>query len=104
MNKLIGMGLAAGCMFAAQAAISEDAMAIATANGCMACHQVENKVVGPSYKEVAAKYKDQEGAKEMLIGKVRAGGVGTFGQIPMPPQAAISDENLAAVVDWILTL
>lgn len=104
MKKLIGLGLAAGCLLAAQAAVSEDAMAIAQANGCMACHQVENKIVGPSYKDVAAKYKDQEGAKEMLIGKVRAGGMGTWGPVPMPPQAAISDENLAAVVDWILSL
>jgi cytochrome c len=84
----------------AQPAVSGEALA--QANGCTACHQVAVKLVGPSYKEVAAKYKADPAAKEMLIGKVRNGGVGTWGQIPMPPNATISDADLAAVIDWVL--
>ncbi|RLW70739.1 MAG: cytochrome C551 [gamma proteobacterium symbiont of Stewartia floridana] len=79
-------------------------MAVATSSGCMACHQVETKVVGPAYKEVAAKYKGDAAALEMLVGKVKAGGVGTWGQIPMPPHAHVSDENIRTVVGWILSM
>ncbi|MCG8036675.1 MAG: c-type cytochrome [Candidatus Thiodiazotropha taylori] len=88
----------------APAAPSGDALAVATSSGCMACHQVETKVVGPAYKEVAAKYKGDAAALEMLVGKVKAGGVGTWGQIPMPPHAHVSDENIRAVVAWILSM
>ncbi|MBV2091136.1 MAG: c-type cytochrome [Candidatus Thiodiazotropha sp. (ex Ctena orbiculata)] len=89
---------------AAPAAPSGDALAVATTSGCMACHQVETKVVGPAYKEVAAKYKGDAAALEMLVGKVKSGGVGTWGQIPMPPHAHVSDENIRAVVEWILSM
>jgi cytochrome c len=82
----------------------DDVLAIATANGCMACHQIENKVVGPAYKEVAAKYKDDAAAIDMLVNKVKAGGVGTWGQIPMPPNAHVSDENIRTIVQWVLSL
>jgi cytochrome c len=88
----------------AVATASADPMALATQRGCMACHQVETKVVGPAYKEVAAKYKGQEGAAEMLAGKVKAGGSGVWGPVPMPPNAHVSDEDIKAIVDWVLTL
>ena len=77
---------------------------MATSSGCMACHQVETKVVGPAYKEVAGKYKGDTAALDMLVAKVKAGGVGTWGEIPMPPNAHVSDENIRAIVEWILTL
>ncbi|MEL0586998.1 MAG: c-type cytochrome [Candidatus Thiodiazotropha sp. (ex. Lucinoma kazani)] len=83
---------------------SADPMALATQRGCMACHQLETKVVGPAYKEVAAKYKDQDGAVDMLSAKVKAGGSGVWGPVPMPPNAHVSDEDIKAVVAWILTL
>ncbi|MES9940359.1 MAG: c-type cytochrome [Candidatus Thiodiazotropha sp. 6PLUC2] len=88
----------------AAAASGGDQLALATSSGCMACHQIEVKVVGPAYKEVAAKYKGDAAAADMLVAKVKAGGVGTWGQIPMPPNAHIADENIRAVVNWILTL
>lgn len=74
----------------------------AQAAGCMACHQVAVKVVGPSYKDVAAKYQGDAAAKSQLIGKVRDGAVGVWGQVPMPPNAVISDADLSVVIDWIL--
>ena len=100
MHYRTAMGAAAACLLAAQPALSDQALA--QANGCTACHQVETKLVGPSYKDVAAKYKDDAGAKDMLIGKVRAGSVGIWGQIPMPPNATVSDADLSAIIDWVL--
>lgn len=81
-----------------------DAMALATQRGCMACHQVETKVVGPAYKDVAAKYKGQDGAVDMLAAKVKAGGSGVWGPVPMPPNAHVSDEDIKTIVTWVLTL
>ncbi|WP_079435899.1 c-type cytochrome [Zoogloea sp. LCSB751] len=73
---------------------------------CVACHAVDQKRVGPAYKEVAAKYKGHPEAEAMLISKVRHGGTGTWGQIPMPPHGTdkISDADLKAAVEWILKL
>lgn len=72
--------------------------------GCNACHQADKKVVGPSLKEIAAKYKGQAGAPAALATKVRQGGKGVFGPIPMPPNPPekVSDADLAAIVAWIL--
>ena len=88
----------------AVSASAEDQTALATKSGCLACHQIEMKVVGPAYKDVAAKYKGQEGAVDMLAAKVKAGGVGTWGQIPMPPNVNVSDEDIKKIVEWVLTL
>jgi cytochrome c551/c552 len=88
----------------APAAGGNDPLALATSSGCMGCHQLEVKVVGPAYKEVAAKYKDDPAAFEMLVSKVKAGGVGTWGQIPMPPNAHIDEANIRTIVEWVLTL
>lgn len=77
--------------------------ALATANGCMACHKVDIKVVGPSLKDVAAKYKDDASATDTLMAKVKAGGKGVWGEIPMPPNAAVSDEDLKTIVSWMLS-
>ncbi|MES9966946.1 MAG: c-type cytochrome [Sedimenticola sp.] len=81
-----------------------DAQAIAQAKGCLACHQVAVKVVGPSYKDVAAKYKADSNAVETLVSKVKAGGVGTWGQIPMPPQAHVPEADIRIVVEWIMSM
>ena len=73
-------------------------------DGCAACHAVDRKIVGPSYQDVAAKYKDDKGAPAKLAQKIKAGGAGVWGQIPMPPNAAISDDDIKALVAWVLTL
>jgi len=88
----------------AEASGGGDLMALATSKGCMACHQVETKVVGPAYKEVAAKYKDDPAAVDMLVQKVKAGGTGTWGAIPMPPNAHVPEDDIRTLVEWILTL
>lgn len=72
-------------------------------NNCSACHAQATKLVGPSTNDVAAKYKDQSGAEDMLVKKVKNGGSGVWGAIPMPPQSDISDETLHKLVHYVLT-
>lgn len=78
--------------------------AIAKQAGCLACHAKDKKLVGPAFKDVAAKYQGDAGAPAKLADKVRQGGKGVWGAIPMPPNPAakISDADLKAVVAWIL--
>jgi cytochrome c len=64
---------------------------------------VDKKVVGPSYKEIAAKYRTVKGADATLVKKVRAGGVGVWGQVPMPPNTTVSEKEAAILVKWILS-
>ena len=73
---------------------------LAKAKGCMACHAVDKKVVGPSYQDVAKKYKAADEA--VLVKKVKEGGKGVWGEIPMMPNAAVSDADLHTLVKWIL--
>jgi cytochrome c551/c552 len=75
---------------------------IAKDANCLACHAVDRRLVGPSFKEIAGKYKDDAKAAEMLVAKVRNGGQGVWGAIPMPANPQLSAEDLLAVVKWIL--
>ncbi len=76
--------------------------ALAKAKNCMSCHAVDKKLVGPSYKDVAAKYKGDAGAAEALATKVKAGGKGVWGQIPMPPNN-ITPGEAKKLVSWVLS-
>ena len=101
--------LAAGL---AAVAVSGSAMAdldLAKKSGCLACHSVEKKIVGPAWKDVAAKYKGDAGARDTLITKVKKGGKGNWtsvtGGAPMPPYSPrVSDANIEKLVDFILAL
>ena len=75
---------------------------LAQKKNCMACHAVDKKVVGPAYKEVAAKYAGQKDAVEKLTQKVMKGGVGAWGQIPMPANPQVSAAEAKQLVQWIL--
>ena len=76
--------------------------ALAEKSGCLACHGLNNKIVGPGFNEVAAKYKDQD-ATAKLVKKVKNGGDGVWGQIPMPPQSNLKDDEIKSLVQWILS-
>ena len=76
--------------------------ALAEKNGCLGCHAAAVKLVGPAYKDVAAKYADQPGATEMLATSMRAGGTGKWGQMPMPPQSQLSEADAKKLAAWIL--
>ncbi len=95
----VAMMAAAGIVMASQAQADE---ALAKAKNCMSCHAIDKKLVGPAYKEVAAKYKGDAKAPAMLAAKVKAGGKGTWGQIPMPPNNVTEDEA-KKLVAWVLS-
>ncbi|HEX9181059.1 MAG TPA: c-type cytochrome [Burkholderiales bacterium] len=75
---------------------------LAKKSGCLACHAVDKKLVGPSYKDIAAKYKGQADAEAKLVKKVKEGGKGVWGEVPMPPNAAVKDEDVKTLVKWVL--
>lgn len=92
--------------FAVGALVSNVAMAnadLAKAKNCMACHAVANKVVGPAFKDVAAKYAGQKDAEDKLTQKVIKGSSGTWGPVPMPANAQVNDAEARTLVKWILT-
>ena len=78
-------------------------MQLATAKNCMACHAVDKKLVGPSYKDVAAKYDGQKDAVEKLAVKVMKGGSGVWGPVPMPANAQVNADEAKKLVAWILS-
>jgi cytochrome c len=77
---------------------------LAKARNCMACHATDNKLVGPSFKDVARKYATDSGAETKLAQKIRTGGSGVWGQVPMPPNPQVSDAELKTLVKWILSV
>lgn len=93
----VSAGLLAG---AGNALASE---ALAKKHNCLACHATDKKLVGPSYQEVAAKYKGDAGAEAKLIAKLKNGGAGAWGQIPMPPNASVPDADIKTLVKWVLS-
>ena len=78
-------------------------MQLATSKNCLACHAVASKVLGPSFKAIAAKYADQEDAPEKLAVKIMKGSGGVWGAIPMPANAQVSPAEAQKLVAWILT-
>ena len=106
MKNTLKIALAAAAFAAAGIAQAEDVAALMTKGGCMACHKDDAKVVGPAYKDVAAKYAGADAAKiDELANKVVKGGSGVWGPIPMPPNAKITvDEAKLIITQHILPL
>jgi cytochrome c len=77
---------------------------LAQKKNCMACHAVDKKVLGPAFKDVAAKYAGQKDATDKLAAKVLKGGTGVWGNIPMPANAQVSEAEAKQLVGWIMTL
>ena len=82
--------------------------ALAKKSGCLECHSVDKKVIGPAYRDIAAKYRDDARARQALIEKVKKGGKGNWieitGGVPMPPHSALlSEAEISRLVDWILS-
>jgi cytochrome c len=77
--------------------------ALATAKNCMACHAVDKKLVGPAFKDVAAKYKGDKSAADKLAAKVMKGGAGTWGPVPMPANPQVNDAEAHKLVAWVLS-
>ena len=99
MKLPILLAAAAALLAAAPARADE---ALAKKHNCLVCHQVDKKVVGPSYKEVAKKYKGQKDAAAVLEDAVKKGSSGKWGPVPMPPNATVPDADIKKLVAWIL--
>lgn len=78
--------------------------ALATAKNCMACHAIDKKLVGPAYKDVAAKYAGQKDAVDKLATKIIKGGSGVWGPVPMPANAQVNDAEAKKLAAWVLSL
>lgn len=87
---------------AAAVAVESAGLKLAKQNACVACHGITNKIVGPAFSDVAARYRGDAGAPAALAAKVRAGTSGTWGSIPMPAQASLKDDELQTLVAWVL--
>jgi cytochrome c len=98
---ICGATLAWLAMPSAAGAADAAASQLLTKYNCQACHAVDKKLVGPSYKEVAAKYAGDTAAPAKLAQKIKNGGSGVWGQIPMPPNN-VPDADLKTIVEWIL--
>ena len=98
--SMLAIGSIAGALLATPA-FSADASALTAKYNCQGCHAADQKILGPSYKEIAAKYAGDKGALVKLVKKVKDGGSGVWGAIPMPPNN-VPDADLKALVEWIL--
>jgi cytochrome c len=83
--------------------VQADGLVLATRHACVACHTLEQRLVGPSFREISARYRDVPDAARALVGRTRAGGSGTWGPTPMPPQAHVAPADVETIVRWILT-
>ena len=100
MKKLFAVAAIAG-LLGSTAAFADAGADLAKAKNCLACHAVDKKLVGPAYKDVAAKYKGDAGAVDKLAAKIKAGGKGVWGEIPMPPNNVTPDEA-KKLATWVL--
>ncbi len=108
-SRLLSISAAAVLMLGVAGQASADPLELAKKSGCLACHSVDKKVVGPAWKDVGAKYKGDAGAKAALVATVKKGGKGNWtavtGGVPMPPYSPrVADADIEALVDFILTL
>jgi cytochrome c len=102
-RNLMMVAIVAASAFASQAAMADAGLDLAKAKTCMACHAIDKKLVGPAYKDVAAKYAGQKDAEAKLVAKVMKGGSGTWGPVPMPANPQVSDAEAHTLVKWVLS-
>lgn len=101
-SVLMSAAIAAG-LFASASAMASAGLDLANKSGCMACHKVDAKLVGPAYQDVAKKYAGQKDAEAKLIDKVKKGGSGVWGPVPMTPNSPkVSDADIKTLVKWVL--
>jgi cytochrome c len=96
--------IAAAAVLSMSAGIASADQALATKSACMSCHKVDKKVVGPSFQDVAKKYKGDAAASAHIVTVIKKGGKGVFGPVPMPPHPKVSDADAQKLTDWILAM
>ncbi len=102
MHNILAIGIASGFLFSTGSAFADEALF--KKSNCMACHAVDQTRVGPALKNIAAKYGGESGAAERLAKKIKAGGAGVWGQMPMPPQSQLSDADAKALAEYVLSI
>ena len=98
-----GAALALATLFGTSPAMAQSGEELAKAKNCMACHSVDKKVVGPAYKDVAAKFADDPGAVDMLADRIKNGSTGVWGSVPMPPNN-VTDDEAKELAEWVMSL
>jgi cytochrome c len=101
-KTILTISLSLTALLGSQAALAD--LALATSKNCMACHAVDKKVLGPSYKDVAAKYAGQKDAADKLAVKIMKGGSGVWGAIPMPANPQVNEAEAKKLAAWVLTV
>lgn len=101
-RNLMMVGMVMVSALVSQSALADAGLDLAKAKNCMACHAVATKLVGPAYKDVAAKYAGQKDAEGKLVTKVIKGGSGTWGAIPMPANPQVNEAEAKTLVKWVL--
>jgi cytochrome c len=96
--------LTAAFLFVSTHGVAQADTVLAKARNCIACHSVDAKVVGPGFRSIADRYAGQKGAEEMLAQKIRAGGVGKWGSIPMPANLQVSESEALTLSKWVISL
>ena len=104
MNKLMMTAASAALLALSGAASADEGQALAQKSACMSCHGVDKKIVGPAFKEVAKKYEGDKTAHDRLVEKVKTGGKGVWGPIPMPPSPQVKPEEASKIIEWVLSL
>lgn len=102
-RTLMMVGMVMASAMASQAAMADAGLDLAKSKNCLACHAVASKLVGPAYKDVAAKYAGQKDAEGKLVTKVMKGGSGTWGAVPMPANPQVSEAEAHTLVKWVLS-
>ena len=102
MKSAIFSVLVATAAMASAPATASAGLDLAKKSNCLACHTVDKKLVGPAYHDIANKYAGNKGAEGMLFEKIKKGGSGVWGPIPMPPNAQVKDQDIKTLVKWIL--
>ena len=97
------MAIAAAALISQAVLAADTSLDLAKAKNCMTCHSISTKIVGPAYKDVAAKYAGQKDAEDKLVQKVLKGGSGTWGAVPMPANTQVTEAEAHQLVKWVLS-
>lgn len=104
MKRILASGLLGLSLVAANAALATEGEDLMKSKGCVACHNLDGRLVGPNYKSVAAKRADDADAQAILVEHIQKGSRGVYGPIPMPANRNVSDEEANILAEWILSL
>jgi cytochrome c len=102
--KSLALSAAISLSLCSGAALAADGPQLLKDKSCLSCHTLDNKLVGPAYKDVAAKYKARADAQDYIVKKIRGGSTGVWGVIPMPPNTTVSEDEAKILAKYILSL